>query len=118
LKFRLGCTSALQHLGGIHSGCALSGCTWLIFKLVTIFIDHQNNHDAVLVMGVITNMLVCISIASAFPWVRNTHHKSVDRGPSEQQMLMLLAAYSKGTTASSDGDSTSRLCRASLTFLS
>jgi hypothetical protein len=84
LQFRLGCTSALQHLGGIHSGCALSGCTWLIFKLVTIFIDHQNNHDAVLVMGVVTNMLVCISIASAFPWVRNTHHKWVDCGSNER----------------------------------
>jgi hypothetical protein len=77
LKFRLGCTSALQHLGGIHSGCALSGCTWLIVKLAMIFMDHQNNHDAVLVMGVVTNTLVCISIASAFPWVRNTHHKSI-----------------------------------------
>jgi hypothetical protein len=26
-------------------------------------------------MGVITNLAVAISIGSAFPWVRNTHHK-------------------------------------------
>jgi nicotinamidase-related amidase len=52
-----------------------SGCMWLMFKLVTILIDHKNNHDAVLIMGVITNMCVAISIASALPWVRNTHRK-------------------------------------------
>jgi hypothetical protein len=52
-----------------------SGCMWLIFKVVAILIDHKRNHDAVLVMGVITNLFVAISIASAFPWVRNTHHK-------------------------------------------
>ena len=28
-------------------------------------------------MGVITNLAVSISILSAFPWVRNTHHKYV-----------------------------------------
>lgn len=77
LWFRLGCTSALQHLGGIHSGCATSGFAWLIFRVTLIFIDHKDNHDAVLIMGVITNLAVAISIGSAFPWVRNTHHKYV-----------------------------------------
>lgn len=75
LKFRLGCTSVLQHLGGIHSGCATSGFLWLIFRVATILINHRSNHEAVLVLGVLTNILVGISIASAFPWVRNTHHK-------------------------------------------
>jgi hypothetical protein len=79
LWFRLGCTSALQHLGGIHSGCATSGLGWLIFRVTLIFIDHINNHNAVLAMGVITNILVVISIASAFPWVRNTHHNVFER---------------------------------------
>jgi hypothetical protein len=78
LWFRLGCTSVLQHLGGIHSGCATSGMGWLIFRVTLIFINHKNNHDAVLITGVITNILVAISIASAFPWVRNTHHKCAD----------------------------------------
>jgi len=77
LKFRLGCTSVLQHLGGIHSGCATSGFLWLIFRVASILIDHRNNHDSILVMGVLTNIIVGISIASAFPWVRNTHHKCV-----------------------------------------
>ena len=75
LWFRLACTSTLQHLGGIHSGCASSGFAWLIFRVTLIFIDHKDNHDAVLIMGVVTNLAVAISIVSAFPWVRNTHHK-------------------------------------------
>ncbi|KAF7799898.1 hypothetical protein EIP86_011140 [Pleurotus ostreatoroseus] len=63
LWFRLGCTSVLQHIGGIHSGCATSGFAWLIFRVTLIFINHKNNHDAVLIMGVITNLAVAISIA-------------------------------------------------------
>ncbi|KAJ7594974.1 hypothetical protein C8J56DRAFT_1123667 [Mycena floridula] len=79
LQFRLGLTSALQHLGGVHSGCALSGFLWLVYRVTEIFIDHKNNHDAVLVMGVLTNLAVAISILSAFPWVRNTHHNVFER---------------------------------------
>ncbi|KAF9451497.1 hypothetical protein P691DRAFT_352740 [Macrolepiota fuliginosa MF-IS2] len=79
LWFRLGCTSVLQHLGGIHSGCATSGFLWLIFKVALIFIQHRSNHDVILVFGVVTNLIVAISIASAFPWVRNTHHNMFER---------------------------------------
>ncbi|KZV80269.1 hypothetical protein EXIGLDRAFT_659885 [Exidia glandulosa HHB12029] len=79
LWFRLGCTSVLQHLGGIHSGCATSGVIWLIYKVVDIFVNHDVNHDAVLVMGVLTNIAVIVSIISAFPWVRNTHHNAFER---------------------------------------
>ncbi|KZT39298.1 hypothetical protein SISSUDRAFT_984981 [Sistotremastrum suecicum HHB10207 ss-3] len=79
LWFRLSCTSILQHLGGIHSGCATSGCGWLIVNVVDDFRNHRQNHDAVLVMGVVTNLAVIISIMSAFPWVRNTHHNVFER---------------------------------------
>ncbi|KAI0629044.1 hypothetical protein C8Q77DRAFT_1237765 [Trametes polyzona] len=79
LWFRLACTDLLQSLGGIHSGCAASGSAWLVFRVVLIFIDHKDNHDAVLIAGVITNIAVCISIASAFPWVRETHHNIFER---------------------------------------
>ncbi|KAH9028099.1 hypothetical protein EDB85DRAFT_1892674 [Lactarius pseudohatsudake] len=41
LWWRLGCTSVLQHLGGIHSGCALSGVGWLIVKVVNNFRHHS-----------------------------------------------------------------------------
>jgi len=67
LWFRLGCTSVLQHLGGIHSGCATSGFVWLIFRITLLFINHKNIHDAILVTSVITDILTAISIASAFP---------------------------------------------------
>ncbi|THH33074.1 hypothetical protein EUX98_g1158 [Antrodiella citrinella] len=93
LWLRLGLTSALQHLGGIHSGCALSGFGWLIFRVTLIFIDHKDNHDAVLIMGVITNLAVAISIGSAFPWVRNTHHNIFERHHRFIGWLGLLSTW-------------------------
>ncbi|KAG5639481.1 hypothetical protein H0H81_001603 [Sphagnurus paluster] len=76
LKFRLGCTSVLQHLG-----------------VTTIFIDHKDNHDSVLIMGVITNIFVGISIVSAFPWVRNTHHNVFERHHRFMGWLGLLSTW-------------------------
>ncbi|KAE9406419.1 hypothetical protein BT96DRAFT_1054902 [Gymnopus androsaceus JB14] len=75
----LGCTSVLQHLGGIHSGCALSGVFWLLLKVVNAFRTLDIQHDAVLTMGVVTNFAVAVSALSAFPWVRNTHHNVFER---------------------------------------
>ncbi|KAI9457759.1 hypothetical protein BJY52DRAFT_1374377 [Lactarius psammicola] len=79
LLWRLGCTSVLQHLGGIHSGCALSGVGWLILKVVNNFRHHSVNHDSILIIGAITNIAVIVSAISAFPWVRNTHHNVFER---------------------------------------
>ncbi|KAK0212519.1 hypothetical protein DFS33DRAFT_1282269 [Desarmillaria ectypa] len=93
LWFRLGCTSVLQHLGGIHSGCATAGFMWLIFRIILIFIDHKDNHDAVLIMGVITNLAVAISVLSAFPWVRNTHHNVFERHHRFVGWLGLLCTW-------------------------
>ena len=75
LWFRLTCTSALQHLGGIHSGCAISGFAWLVFHLALKFSHRKGNEAAVLFIGVVTCVALAICIASAFPWIRNTHHK-------------------------------------------
>jgi hypothetical protein len=66
---------ASQHLGGIHSGCALSGTGWLILKVVNNFRHHSVNRNVILVVGVVTNAAVILSSLSAVPWVRNTHHK-------------------------------------------
>ncbi|KAG6902372.1 hypothetical protein C0995_000934 [Termitomyces sp. Mi166 len=79
LRFRLGCTSVLQHLGGIHSGCALSGFMWLIFRVIWIFIHHKVTHVSIIVFGVITLVIILVSIISAFPWIRNTHHNVFER---------------------------------------
>jgi hypothetical protein len=65
----------LQHLGGIHSGCALSGTCWLILKVVNNFRHHKVNPDLILVIGTITNVAVIIAAMSAIPWIRNNHHK-------------------------------------------
>jgi hypothetical protein len=65
----------LQHLGGIHSGCATSGFLWLFFKVIVILKEHKENLNSTLVMGVLTFIVVGVTILSAFPWVRNTHHK-------------------------------------------
>ncbi|KAH9998968.1 hypothetical protein BJV77DRAFT_1064468 [Russula vinacea] len=60
LWWRLGCTSILQHLGGIHSGCALSGTGWLILKVVNIFRNHSVNNISILVVGAATNVAIII----------------------------------------------------------
>lgn len=93
LWWRLGCTSVLQHLGGIHSGCALSGVCWLILKVVNNFRNHQINHDAILVLGTVTNLTVIISALSAFPWVRNTHHNVFERHHRFAGWLGLLLTW-------------------------
>ncbi|THU85717.1 hypothetical protein K435DRAFT_685032 [Dendrothele bispora CBS 962.96] len=79
LRFRLLLTSVLQHLGGIHSACAVSGFMWLIFKVILIATDMNNNHVAVFVMGIVTMCAILVSILSAFPWVRNTHHNVFEK---------------------------------------
>ncbi|KAF8478978.1 hypothetical protein DFH94DRAFT_35118 [Russula ochroleuca] len=79
LRWRLGCTSVLQHLGGIHSGCALSGICWLVLKVVNNFRHHSVNPNAILVVGPLTSVAIITSAVSAYPWVRNTHHNVFER---------------------------------------
>ncbi|OBT66836.1 hypothetical protein VE03_04059 [Pseudogymnoascus sp. 23342-1-I1] len=76
VRIKLAVTSILQHVGGIHSGCALSGAGWLVFKIVDIIRHRSVQHTAVIVTGIITNVLVFVSVMSAFPWVRNYHHNT------------------------------------------
>ncbi|KAH9050945.1 hypothetical protein EDB83DRAFT_2507205 [Lactarius deliciosus] len=68
-----------QHLGGAHSGCATSAFAWLIFRLVLIFNNREDNPDPVLFAGVVTSIFVAVCIGSALPWVRNTHHNVFER---------------------------------------
>ncbi|EIM90402.1 uncharacterized protein STEHIDRAFT_51165 [Stereum hirsutum FP-91666 SS1] len=79
LRFRLACTSVLQHLGGIHSGCATSGIIWILLKVVRNFVAHNSQNDAILVFGVVTNLALVITAMAAFPWVRNNHHNAFER---------------------------------------
>ncbi|CAE6420125.1 unnamed protein product [Rhizoctonia solani] len=79
LWFRLACTSILQHLGGIHSGCSVAAVGWLIYDLVNLFRDRKDIAVGVLVMGVIVCVVVIFTCISAVPWVRNTHHNVFER---------------------------------------
>ncbi|KAH7370154.1 hypothetical protein BKA65DRAFT_561649 [Rhexocercosporidium sp. MPI-PUGE-AT-0058] len=76
---KLSVTSVLQHVGGIHSGCALSGAAWLVYKVVDIVRHRSVQHRTVLATGILTNVLVIISVLSAFPWIRNYHHNVFER---------------------------------------
>lgn len=66
-----------QHLGGIHSSCAISGIAWLILMLVNQFKVKYLYHDSLLAFGIITVIVLLITMAAGLPWVRNTHHKYV-----------------------------------------
>ncbi|KZT65479.1 hypothetical protein DAEQUDRAFT_716552 [Daedalea quercina L-15889] len=79
LRFRLMCTSILQHLGGIHSGCAISGIIWLILRTVDVFQAHKDEHAVVLAFGVLTCVTMVTTAVAALPWVRNTHHNVFER---------------------------------------
>jgi isochorismate hydrolase len=48
---------------------------WLLFKVVWNFRHMRVSHDSILILGVVTNVAVMVSALSAFPWVRNNHHK-------------------------------------------
>jgi hypothetical protein len=67
-----------QHLGGIHSGCAVSGISWLLLKVILTWKSHVSEHNTVVIFGTLTNIAVFFTALSAMPWVRNTHHKYVD----------------------------------------
>ncbi|KAH7916016.1 hypothetical protein BJ138DRAFT_764428 [Hygrophoropsis aurantiaca] len=79
LIWRLGCTSTLQHLGGIHSGCASSGVAWLILMIVFQFRERHVFNDSVLAFGIVTVVVLAITITAGLPIVRNTHHNVFER---------------------------------------
>ncbi|KAG8967116.1 hypothetical protein FRC03_010671 [Tulasnella sp. 419] len=93
LIIRLGATSVLQHLGGVHSGCAVSGLAWLIYRVVTLCMHAAINHKAVIATGIVTNVAIIISVISAFPWIRNTHHNIFERHHRFIGWLGLLATW-------------------------
>ncbi|KAG8217453.1 hypothetical protein J3R82DRAFT_5598 [Butyriboletus roseoflavus] len=79
LYFRLGCTSTLQHLGGIHSSCAISGIAWLILMIVNQYKVKYDYNDSLLAFGVVLIITLIITLIAGLPWVRNTHHNVFER---------------------------------------
>ncbi|PBP28486.1 hypothetical protein BUE80_DR000616 [Diplocarpon rosae] len=86
--------SILQHVGGIHSGCALSAVAWLGYKVVVLIMHHSVQHYSVVATGVITIVFVSTALLSAFPWIRNTHHNLFERYHRFCGWLGLAATWS------------------------
>ena len=53
----------------------LSAIIWLTYKVVMTYENHLNENNAILALGLLTNVAVIVTAVAAFPWVRNTHHK-------------------------------------------
>lgn len=48
------------------------GSSWLIYKIVDIIRYRAVQHRAVIATGIVTNIMIIISVLSAFPWVRKS----------------------------------------------
>jgi hypothetical protein len=46
--------------------------SWLVYKIVDIIRYRAVQHPAVIATGVVTNVLIIISVLSAFPWIRKS----------------------------------------------
>lgn len=66
-----------QHLGGIHSSCAISGIAWLVLMLVNQYKIKYEYNDSLLAFGVVLVVVAFITLIAGLPWVRNSHHKYV-----------------------------------------
>lgn len=66
-----------QHLGGIHSSCAISGIAWLILMLVQQLKAKDTYNNSLLAFGVLTVITLLITMIVGLPCIRNTHHKCV-----------------------------------------
>ena len=75
LWFRLGISSILQHLGGVHTGCAISGTMWLLFRICLVTVDSAKYNPAIIVTGFGNLICLVIAMTVAIPWIRNHHHK-------------------------------------------
>ncbi|KAH7222608.1 uncharacterized protein BKA55DRAFT_599455 [Fusarium redolens] len=94
IRMKLMAASFLQHVGGVHSGCALSGTAWLVYYIVQILSHRSIRHPDVLISGIVTVVFIIISVLSAFPWVRNNHHNIFERYHRFAGWLGLAATWS------------------------
>ncbi|KAF5599023.1 non-ribosomal peptide synthetase [Fusarium pseudoanthophilum] len=94
LRMKLMAASFLQHVGGVHSGCALSGTAWLVYYIVQILSHRSIREPAVLITGIVTVVFIITSVVSALPWVRNNHHNIFERYHRFAGWLGLAATWS------------------------
>lgn len=81
LWWRIFLTGFIQHIGGIHSGTAVSGVAWFMFLVIRTFQHHVAKHTPkiVLAWGIITLVVVWITMVAAAPWIRAHHHNFFER---------------------------------------
>ncbi|KAI1045549.1 hypothetical protein LB505_013780, partial [Fusarium chuoi] len=60
---------------------AISSCvgSWFILKIIHMIRNRAMQRSSVIATGAITSTLICISVLSAFPWLRNNHHNTFER---------------------------------------
>jgi hypothetical protein len=73
--FRNAIAMFLLHLGGLHSGFAVSGSLWLVTATIEFFRQGSTLvHPAILGFSIFACVLVGAVCVSAYPTIRNTHH--------------------------------------------
>lgn len=62
----------VYHIGGLHSGCAVASCTWLVIFTIASSINRANT--AILFISWLLVVLLISMIASAHPTMRQKYH--------------------------------------------
>ncbi|MED6144283.1 hypothetical protein PIB30_014368 [Stylosanthes scabra] len=79
LRIKTSTTSFLQSLGGIHSSCAVSSISWLLFSLDLTMKNRNKTSIEIIVVAFAILSLLLISSLAAFPLVRHLHHNVFER---------------------------------------
>ncbi|TFK89560.1 nonribosomal peptide synthetase 12 [Polyporus arcularius HHB13444] len=72
----------VYHIGGFHSGCAISGVVWLILFTVQATRELLNKQETSVATVAITYFILMLLIGIvlfAYPKVRSTHHDAFER---------------------------------------
>ncbi|KAI0699277.1 nonribosomal peptide synthetase 12 [Cerioporus squamosus] len=72
----------VYHIGGFHSGCAISGLVWLILFTVQATRELLNKQETSVATVAITYFILMLLIGIvlfAYPKVRSTHHDAFER---------------------------------------
>ncbi|KAK9839091.1 hypothetical protein WJX74_009335 [Apatococcus lobatus] len=71
-------TSFLLHIGGCHSGLAISSLMWIIYVLVDLATHSAFTQTGVIVIVSVLGALILITAAAAFPLIRFYHHNTFE----------------------------------------
>ncbi|KAH9922827.1 nonribosomal peptide synthetase 12 [Epithele typhae] len=72
----------VYHIGGLHSGCAVSGVVWLIYftaRATWELLNKQQISVATVAITYFILMLLFGIVALAYPKLRSTHHDTFER---------------------------------------